>query len=193
MARDYSEQQKPDIVVNPKNGQPWASEDEVVAAIKSGEYGDPKFLKAANAQGGGWCIVKLKTVIENATGKTGPVAPVQRKQQKYFEVEFFPPSSPEEPQQLSLGVDGWVIVVTRGQRVMLPENHLRVADSAKHKVFKIQPGADRQVVGEVHRAMHRVLREVPRDEFMAALKAGNLTRDNDLSQQQAARAAAGVS
>jgi len=187
-----SEQQKPDVVLNPKDGQPWAEKDAAEAAMRSGEFGSPDTLKVSTYQGG-YAIYKIGDILKSANPASNkPGQAKAKKEQKYFEVQFFPTGSIQDQKQIPLGVDGHIIVVTRGTKVILSENHLGVADSAKHKVFDIQPGKDRQEVGEVSRAPYQVIREATKAEYFNFLKTGNKIRDNDMAAQQAARAVSGA-
>lgn len=188
---DKSEQQRPDVVLNPIDGEPWGSAEAAETALKSGEHGSPDELKVGKYQGG-YAIFKLKDVLDAANPANRKDAAPKKKEQRYVEVEFMPSNSLQDQKQIPLGVDGMIIIVSRNERVILPENHLKVADSATHSVFDQQPGRDRMVIGKVSRAPYRIIREnVSREEFLNSLMKGNKQRDNDMMVQQAGRAGGG--
>jgi len=100
---------------------------------------------------------------------------------KYFWCEIAPRSSETDQHVVPLGVNGHIIQVTRGQRVILPESHIEVAENAK-RIEYVQKGNATVPVGTISVCPCVRGEETTEKEFRTFLKKGNDIRDRDLDE-----------
>jgi hypothetical protein len=115
---------------------------------------------------------------------------------RYFFVKFQEKSSEQDLDLIPLGINNDVIMVRRGERIILPESYLRVADAAIYRKWRQVPGQQRKVETVVKRFPYERLGPASREEFVQMMMAGNERRDQDIARmeavsQGAAAAAAG--
>jgi hypothetical protein len=95
------------------------------------------------------------------------------KEERYAHVVFMPRGSPNDPEQVELGVNGEQIVCRRSEVVCLPERYVEVARNAYHMKYEQKPGLGRKEIGTVHLYPHEVRDwNGTREEFMKTKKTG---------------------
>ncbi|MCK9517998.1 MAG: hypothetical protein M0R74_03060 [Dehalococcoidia bacterium] len=96
----------------------------------------------------------------------------QPPKEKYFRVKFHPKSRPEDEDDVTLSVNGEVLVIARQKEVVLPERYIGCAENANYQQFRQMPGMTRKIIGEVHIFPFDKLGEATEEEFKAMRKKG---------------------
>lgn len=84
---------------------------------------------------------------------------------KYKWVNFQAKSNPTDPEDVRLGVQGFVVSVKRNTRVPIPEFFLDCADHAVFNKYDVQPGQGRKVVAKIRKFPYTVLGDATRKDF----------------------------
>lgn len=79
-----------------------------------------------------------------------PAASAPPAKEKYFRVKFHAKSRPEDEDDVTLSVNGEVLVIARQREVVLPERYIVCAQNARYQQFRQLPNMSRKVIGEVH-------------------------------------------
>lgn len=92
--------------------------------------------------------------------------PQKQAKQKYFRVKFAAKSNPQSADQVTLGVNGELVVVQREKEVVLPEKFLEAADNATVLQYKQLPGEPRKIVGKVQTFPYVKIGEASEAEYL---------------------------
>jgi len=93
--------------------------------------------------------------------------------EKYFRVRFDPKSSPNDPEKVTLGVNGDLLSISREVEVILPARFVECAEHAVRQTFKQLPGQERKVGGKVRTFPFRILGESSKEEYHAMKAVGD--------------------
>jgi len=173
------------------DGNPFTSKKLANEYIKKEEL-DPEFFRAYEQQGG-WCIFNLsvlpngmKDMLKKAaeTKKTKSKVPEDHESTKFYVVIFQAKTSPNDEDDVPLGLNGTTILSKRDQEVILPGSYLEVADHTVKNQYEQKPGHDRKIVGKVRKFMYQRIREVTREKFEEFKKTGNAIRDQEIDARE---------
>jgi hypothetical protein len=114
-------------------------------------------------------------------------------QEAYFYVVFQEKSSEQDVDLIPLSINNDVIMVRRGEKIVLPQSYLEVADHSVFRKFKQVPGQPRKVETVVKRFPYSTIGPASRQDFVRMMTEGNAKRDVDIARMQAeAQGAAAV-
>tara|TARA_R100000655_G_scaffold109485_1_gene164123 strand:- start:33 stop:554 length:522 start_codon:yes stop_codon:yes gene_type:complete len=97
---------------------------------------------------------------------------------KFWWVKFAPKSNPNQENQVTLGVNGEMLVMQRNVEVIIPSSYLEVCDHAVVAQYRQMPGEPRRKIGEVKTFPYQLLRPGTQKEFRAKLKEACDDRNN---------------
>lgn len=79
-----------------------------------------------------------------------PPTAVMSPKEKFFRVKFHAKSRPEDEDDVTLSVNGEVLVIARQKEVVLPERYIVCAQNARYQQFRQMPNMSRKIIGEVN-------------------------------------------
>ncbi|MHA1911166.1 MAG: hypothetical protein ACTSYA_05660 [Candidatus Kariarchaeaceae archaeon] len=103
---------------------------------------------------------------------------------EYFECTIAPRMSQSDPLIIPLGVNGVKYNVRRGEKVILPQSHIEVAQHASRIQYEMK-GSILHRVGEISSCPIVVGAKSNKEEFQEMLKSGNMQRDKDIAIRDA--------
>ena len=110
--------------------------------------------------------------------KQGRTDPRSKKYKGFWEVIFSPKSSPNDPEDVTLSLNGNCLQIKRDVPVVLPGPFLEVADHGVYPTFVQLPNQPRKVTGYVKFFPYTVLREASKEEFLRMKREGDkVTRE----------------
>ena len=132
---------------------------------------------------GGFAIKRISKDGEVPVGyktESGEAIPVEREIQgvaptqgeKYFKVRFHAKSNPNDTDNVTLGVNGEVIVIKREEEVIIPERFVECARHAVYPQFTQLPNEPRKATGKVMTYPLDVLGEGTHEEYLKMKKEG---------------------
>ncbi|MEN6532348.1 MAG: hypothetical protein ABFD89_01715 [Bryobacteraceae bacterium] len=168
-----------DIVLS-ESGQPFKSIAAAKSAMKTKGL-DPK-TNHVIPMGDGFAIAPGAGLDSEDGRGDGPMLPARPNgsAERFFEVEFAKVSSPTDPVDVTLAVNGEVLVIRRGQRITLPERFLEAADHATYKRYTVRPDQARKEDMEVMTFPYTRFREATRAEYEAQKRSGDEATQKDL-------------
>jgi len=92
----------------------------------------------------------------------------------YFKVMFQMKSNPQEPNDVTISVNGEVLHMQRGVEVIIPKRYLGACDDAYYETFEQMPGKDRKVTARVSVYAYTVLGPSTEKAYLAKKKEGDL-------------------
>lgn len=152
-----------------KGGAPFKTP----AAVKRG-------LKAEGLNPDNYEIIEVKNDEEEVVGYAAQ--PARRKEERYWWVMFQAKSSPQDPDQVNLSVDGEVVLCQRQKEVPLPERFLECADHATYPQSRIVPNRPRKIVAWVTLFPYTKIRQATREDFEEYLASGTRKTLDDLEK-----------
>lgn len=173
-------------IILAEDGTPFTSEADAKKYRKDKELSEKQF-KVMKEQGG-WCIFDtslcpsglLDAIKKSDQPKPRPTAV----KEKYFEVVFQMKTSPNDEDEVSLSLNGDVIILNRDKTVILPESYLEVADHAVRNHYEQKPGQTRKIVGKIRKYPYTRIKEVDHKTYFAFMKKGNEQRDRDIEKME---------
>ena len=161
------------VILN-EHGVPFPTAEQAVDYQKKQGIEDTTRLKKYQ---GGWALVKPEIKTGSVTRPRRAKAVVAEaeppaKEEEFLWVTFMPSSSPNDPKDVELAVNGDPLVCQRGIRVVLPARYLEVADHAVHEVYDTLAGHDRKVPRRIQSFPYQVHGPAKRSDFEAMLKQG---------------------
>lgn len=90
----------------------------------------------------------------------------------YFRVKFHSKSSPNDPEDVVVAVNGEVLVAQRQKECTIPERFVEALKNARQPVFRQMPGESRKIVGEVMTFPFDILGEGTREEYLGQRQTG---------------------
>ena len=142
-----------------------AAEDELSRMKSEGEAGD------------GWGIVPRGKRWEIApaaganTGKTNETSS-QPQAEKFYRVTFNERSDVNDPEDVTLAVNGDVVQIMRGVMVALPYRFLEAADHTLYPRYQQEPGKERKITGWVRRFPYVNHGEAKPEDFRVQITEG---------------------
>ena len=110
--------------------------------------------------------------------KTERVDPESKGYKGYWEVMFSPKGKPDDPDDVTLSLNGVCLQMQREAPVVIPGPYLEVADHGVYPTYIQLPGKDRKISGRVKFFPYNVLREASKEEYENQKDAGNkITKD----------------
>jgi hypothetical protein len=93
--------------------------------------------------------------------------------EKYYEVMFSHKGNPNDEEDVTLAVNGEVLVCQRGVPVIIPGRFKLCADNATYPHFEQKPNQSRKIVGTVMVFPYTLMREATETEYRKQLRDGN--------------------
>jgi len=91
---------------------------------------------------------------------------------KYFKVMFEPKSNTTDPNDVTIGVDGFLIKAQRGVETIVPDFILEAADHATFVKYSVKPGEGRKVGEKIRKFPYHIIGPSTMAEFKALMAAG---------------------
>lgn len=91
----------------------------------------------------------------------------------FWQVVFSPKGREDEPNDVTLSVNGQCLQIKRSENIILPGPFLECADNGLYPVYKQLPGVDRKIVSMIKHFPYSVLRKATKEEYEQQLRAGN--------------------
>lgn len=105
----------------------------------------------------------------------------------YWEVVFSPRGSKNDPEDVTLAVNGQCLQMERGKKVIMPGPFLECADHALYPVYKQLPGFDRKITGWVKHFPYTVIRKATKAEYEERKRLGDkMTKEARDAEERAA-------
>ena len=104
--------------------------------------------------------------------------------ESYWWVRFHEKRSKEEPDDVTLTVSDYQLVVPRGVETILPARFLENADHTTFEHYDQQPGKDRMVAGTIKRYPYDKLRKATYEEYMKLKEEGTKKAREDATSKQ---------
>jgi len=107
-----------------------------------------------------------------------PPAPNDPNDGEKFSWVLIPEKSKEtDLDYVPVGVNGEMLQLQRGSKIILPERFLKALDNAQTPVYKKDPeGGDRKITAMVQKVSYTVLSPATREEFLEMKTAGRLSK-----------------
>jgi len=93
--------------------------------------------------------------------------------EKYYRVQFNEKATPWDTDDVILAVNGEILQIQRGVKVIIPERFKVCADHATYPHFTQMPNAPRKEVGQIKTYPYSEFGEVTELEYKKMLSAGN--------------------
>jgi hypothetical protein len=113
------------------------------------------------------------TSIKEVVKKTERVDPKSKEYKGFWEVIFSPKAKPDDPNDVTLAMNGVCLQMKREAPVVIPGPFLEVADHGVYATYIQLPNQDRKVAGHIKFFPYTVLREATEEEYIAQKKSGN--------------------
>jgi hypothetical protein len=126
---------------------------------------------------GGWGIVKKRDLVKS----DDPDSPNAAHVEKYYRVVFSAKSSPTQPDDVELSVNGETLLMQRDKEIIIPGRYKEVADHAEQISFKQLPGIDRKVQGKIKTFPYTMMGEATREEYLSQKGKKNGNSDNSVA------------
>lgn len=104
--------------------------------------------------------------------------------EKYYRVQFNMKSNPNDEEDVTLGVNGELLVIQRGVQVIIPGRFKECADHATYPHFTQKPNESRKQVGTVMIFPYSTLGEATESEYRKQLREGNKKTRAALAEAQ---------
>jgi len=113
------------------------------------------------------------TSIKEPVVKTERMDPKSKNYKGWWEVIFSPKAKPDDPNDVTLAMNGVCLQMKRETPVVIPGPFLEVADHGVYATYIQMPNQDRKVAGHIKFFPYTVLRESTEEEYIAQKKSGN--------------------
>jgi len=175
-------------------GTPFPNKETAEQYRKDKEL-DDKIWRAYKNQGG-WVLFDTSVVPKGMLDQLDAAAEAESNgaasnlppKMKYHRVIFQAKTSPNDEEDVTLTLNGDVMICKRETEVILPESYLEIADHAVHNQYEQKPGQPRKKVGKVKKYVYTRLKAASEEEFLASLAKGNKERDEFFDKQAKAQA-----
>ncbi len=94
------------------------------------------------------------------------------KVERYFRVIFHAKSSPNDPEDVQLSVNGDTLIIAREKEVVIPERFKECADHATYPQFRQLPGEPRKIVGKIRVFPYDLLGPATEAEYLKSRTEG---------------------
>jgi len=143
-------------------------------------------------------IEELQKALKQAEEKAGKSANVGSKEFKtrpdeedkkngidffYFEIVWHPKRSESDEENVTLGVNGKMLVWARNKPAVIRSDYLEVADNAFVPKFKQLPGEERKEIGGLKPYTYTINRKITKDEYDEGKKSGDKALHDDLANK----------
>jgi len=166
-----------DSLIISKEGKPFANERLAKLAI-TGRRLNPTEHTIVEVDGG-FAIKKITSAVEmpvEIKDEKGDVVALNQKKEEYVEkfykVRFHDKSNPNDTNDVSLGVNGEILVAKRNEETIIPGRYAECARHATHDIFKQLPGERRKITGKVMTFPFDVICEVSQAEYLTLKSEG---------------------
>ena len=92
---------------------------------------------------------------------------------KYVRVRFESKSDPAAPNDVAIGVQGFVVKCQRNVETIVPDFILRAADTATYPKYRVVPGEGRKVDTVIRKYPYTIIGDSSLAEFQALFAQGN--------------------
>lgn len=131
-------------------------------------------------------FVPVTTTKEKQAGDTRRLDPASNNYAGFYEVLFSSKGSPNDPDDVTLTLNGECLHIQRNVPVIVPGPFLEVADHGVYPVYHQEPGKDRKIVGSVKFFPYTTLRQASEEEYRKMKASGDkITRDAREKQENA--------
>ncbi len=126
-----------------------------------------------------WTTVIGRPYFQPVTSIREPVVKKERMDPKskgykgWWEVIFSPKAKPDDPNDVTLAMNGVCLQMKRESPVVIPGPFLEVADHGVYATYIQLPNQDRKVAGHIKFFPYTVLREATEKEYIAQKDKGN--------------------
>lgn len=101
----------------------------------------------------------------------------------YWEVQFSPAKSENDPIDVRLMWEGQCLIVKRMTAVVLPGFYIEVADNATRDHYVQSPEQGRKKIGVIQEYPYTVFREATREEYLAQKSSGDAVMRDKINRQ----------
>lgn len=101
----------------------------------------------------------------------------------YWEVQFSPAKSENDPVDVRLMWEGQCLIVKRMAAVVLPGFYIEVADNATRDHYVQSPEQGRKKIGVIQEYPYTVFREATREEYLAQKASGDAVMRDKITRQ----------
>lgn len=91
---------------------------------------------------------------------------------KFMKVIFEPKSNPTDPNDVTVGVDGFLLKAQRGVETIVPDFVLEACDHATYNKFSVRPHEGRKVAEKIRKFPYHITGTSTLAEFRALMAAG---------------------
>lgn len=140
------------------DGKPYGNEQAAKSAISKMDLDTDRYV-AVEVEGG------------FAIAETAPKKP-EVKGERFFRVEFQAKTNTNDPDDVTLSVNGETLLLQREAEIVIPERFLECAKNAWRPVYKRNNG-ERKESGKVLTFPYSVLGEATESEYLEMKKKGN--------------------
>lgn len=129
--------------------------------------------------------------VTSATEKQAPgdakrTDPASNNYQGFWEVLFSSKGSPNDPDDVTLTLNGECLQIQRNVPVIIPGPFLEVCDHGVYPVYHQEPGKDRKIVGSVKFFPYTTMRQASEEEYKKMKASGDrITKDAREKQEKA--------
>ena len=113
------------------------------------------------------------TIEDSTLKKVERMDPKSKGYKGWWEIIFSPKAKPDDPNDVTLALNGVCLQIKREAAVVLPGPYLEVADHGVYPTYIQLPGQDRKIAGHIKFFPYSVLREATEAEYLAQKKSGD--------------------
>lgn len=158
-------------------GKPFSTEKWAKIAMEKKGLDASKHTVVEHPQGG-FAIKRISKEGEvpvgykSDEGESIEVTAPKQEGEKYYKVRFHAKSNPNDTDNVTLGVNGEILVIKREEEVIIPERFVECARHATYPQFTQLPNEPRKITGKVMTFPLDILGEGTREEYLKMKKEG---------------------
>lgn len=177
MENQMSQELAKDSLIVGKDGKPFTSEKLAKIAL-TGRRLDPSKYTIVEHPEGGFAIknktnsAELPMGAQDEKGEEVDLGVVQQNKERFLKVRFHAKSNPNDTDNVTLGVNGEVLVIKREEEIIIPERFVECARHATYPQFTQLPNQARKVTGKVMTFPFDLLGEGTQEEYLKMKKEG---------------------
>lgn len=159
-------------------GKPFSTEKWATISMEKKGL-DPSKHTVVEHPLGGYAIKRISKEGEvpmgykDEEGVKVDIKPAVTNAEKYFKVRFHAKSNPNDTDNVTLGVNGEILVIKREEEIIIPERFVECARHATYPQFTQLPNEPRKMTGKVMTFPLDILGEGTQEDFLKMKKEGN--------------------
>ena len=123
--------------------------------------------------------------IKNVKGEVIGTKKVKVQKETFAEVIFSHKADKGDTNDVELSVDGQVLTIQRGKKVVLPSRFLECADHGWHHHYEQVPGKTRKIAARIQTYNYTVIRsDVPASEYFKMKKEGDKKTRDEIAKRE---------